>query len=236
VSAKANGQGNAHTFRAKLVRIGSFYGVEVPAAVSKAIGRRGWVPVVGRVNGVARLSTTMMPKGGGRHILLVASDARAKAGAKLGAMLAIELRVEDPSRKQRLPDDFASALREEGALDGFHALNPAKRRELLRWVTAAVHPTTREDRIARAVREAVAQRQRDEPRSRGEVLIPEDLAEALREEGVLPDWETMPPGRRAQMVRWIEDAAQEATRLKRIGRAVQEALAQHEKRVDRGMC
>jgi uncharacterized protein YdeI (YjbR/CyaY-like superfamily) len=225
-----------HTFRAKLVRIGGFYGVEVPAAVSKAIGRRGWVPVVGRVNGVAPLSTTMMPKGGGRHILLVAGEARAKAGAKLGATLAIELRVDEPSRKQRLPDDLAAALREEDALDGFHALNPAKRRVLLRSVTAAVQQTTRDKRIARAVREAVVQGQRDNPRNGGEVLIPEDLAEALREEGVLADWETMPPGRRAQMVRWIDDAAQEATRLKRIGRAVQEALAQHEKRIDRGMC
>jgi hypothetical protein len=71
---------------------------------------------------------------------------------------------------------------------------------------------------------------------RREVAVPEDLAEALREESVLEDWESLPPGKREHILRWIEQAVHEDTRAKRVVRAVEEALAKHEKRIDRGMC
>jgi phage baseplate assembly protein W len=45
----------------------------------------------------------------------------------------------------------------------------------------------------------------------------------------------MPPGKREHIVRWIDKAAQETTRQKRVARAVEEALARHEKRIDREM-
>ncbi|HEY4015260.1 MAG TPA: YdeI/OmpD-associated family protein [Polyangiaceae bacterium] len=64
--------------------------------------------------------------------------------------------------------------------------------------------------------------------------IPPDLAEALRRERVLPAWESLPPGKRAYVLKGIDQAAHEATRAKRIDRAVEESLARDEKRVDRG--
>ena len=66
-----------------------------------------------------------------------------------------------------------------------------------------------------------------------EVLVPEDLEAALREEGVLGAWEALPPGKREHILRWIDEAVHEATRAKRIGRAVAEALARYEKIVDK---
>jgi hypothetical protein len=66
-----------------------------------------------------------------------------------------------------------------------------------------------------------------------EVPIPPDLRAALREEGMLPTWESMPPGLRAYLVKDIEKAVQDATRAKRVVSAVEQALARHEKRVDR---
>jgi uncharacterized protein YdeI (YjbR/CyaY-like superfamily) len=66
-----------------------------------------------------------------------------------------------------------------------------------------------------------------------DVPIPPDLREALQEEGVLAAWEGMPPGKREHILRWIEQAAHESTREKRVTRAVTEALAAHEKRLDR---
>jgi hypothetical protein len=70
--------------------------------------------------------------------------------------------------------------------------------------------------------------------SRVALPIPPDLASALREARVLPAWESLAPGKRSYLLKSIEEAAQQATRTKRIGRAVEEALARHEKNVDRG--
>ena len=64
--------------------------------------------------------------------------------------------------------------------------------------------------------------------------IPPDLEKALRDERVLAAWESLAPGKRAYLLKSIDEAAQKATRAKRIGRAVEEALAKHEKSEDRG--
>jgi hypothetical protein len=75
---------------------------------------------------------------------------------------------------------------------------------------------------------------RVEERTR-EVVIPEDLEAALRDEGVLAAWESLPPGKREHILKWIDEAIHEPTREKRVARAVQEALARHERNVDRGL-
>lgn len=64
-------------------------------------------------------------------------------------------------------------------------------------------------------------------------VTPEDLAESLREEGVFEAFETMAPGRRNHIIRWVEQAVHETTRAKRLARCVELALALHERRVDR---
>jgi hypothetical protein len=71
------------------------------------------------------------------------------------------------------------------------------------------------------------------PVARAELPIPPDLAEALRAERALPGWESLPPGKRAYVLKWIEQAVHEGTRAKRVEHAVEEALARHEKLVDR---
>jgi hypothetical protein len=67
-----------------------------------------------------------------------------------------------------------------------------------------------------------------------EVALPDDLAQALRDEGVLAAWESMPPGKREHILRWVDAAVHEPTREKRIARAVEEALVRREKQIDRG--
>ncbi|HTQ44404.1 MAG TPA: DUF1801 domain-containing protein [Polyangiaceae bacterium] len=65
------------------------------------------------------------------------------------------------------------------------------------------------------------------------IPIPPDLTTALREEDVLADWESLPPGKRLYLLKWIGQAVHEATRAKRVARAVEEAHQRREKRVDR---
>jgi hypothetical protein len=89
--------------------------------------------------------------------------------------------------------------------------------------------------LKRLIREAVALNLEGKKKQVGprEIPIPPDLAMALREEGVLEDWESMPPGMRAYTVKWIGQAVHETTRAKRVTEAVEEAHRRREKRVDR---
>jgi hypothetical protein len=148
-----------HSFTATIVRVGILYSVEVPDAVSRAIGVRGQVPVQARANGGAPFHATLVPRGGGRHRLFVNHEAR--GGARVGSRIAIELRVETRTREVVIPDDLESALRDEGVLPAWESLPPGKREHILRWIDEAVHETTREKRIGRAVQEALARHERN---------------------------------------------------------------------------
>jgi len=106
------------------------------------------------------------------------------------------------------------------------------------WRAIDVHEGDRIDEAALKglVKEAVALNldgKKKEPSRPRKIPIPPDLAMALREEDVLVDWESMPPGRRLYLLKWIGQAVQETTRAKRVVRAVQEAQQRREKRVDR---
>ena len=59
--------------------------------------------------------------------------------------------------------------------------------------------------------------------------IPPDVAKVLRAEGVLKDFEALPPGKKSFILRKIEEAARPETRKKRIDEAVTEAHARREK-------
>ncbi|MGH7284241.1 MAG: YdeI/OmpD-associated family protein [Polyangiaceae bacterium] len=65
------------------------------------------------------------------------------------------------------------------------------------------------------------------------VAIPPDLAAALEEAGARSGWELLPPGKREHIISYIDMAAHEATREKRIAQAVQMAEERREKSVDR---
>ena len=151
-------------FEAKVVRKDFFFGIDVPAAVSAAIDRKGFVPILGSVNG-APVRSSLSPSRGGRHHLLLNREVRTAAKVEPGDRVKVVLRVD-------------------------------------------LEPPVYE--------------------------IAEDLADALREEGVLADFEALPRGRRNQYIGWMEDAAHEDTRAKRIGRLVEIGHAERERRVDRG--
>jgi len=55
--------------------------------------------------------------------------------------------------------------------------------------------------------------------------MPDDLAHALSvDKEVLSLWQSLTPIGRNEFICWVEDAKQEKTRVKRIGRAVEELL------------
>jgi hypothetical protein len=66
--------------------------------------------------------------------------------------------------------------------------------------------------------------------SQREVVIPPDLAAALDEAQARAAWESLPPGKREHILAWIDEAAREPTRVKRIALAVEKAEERREKR------
>jgi hypothetical protein len=149
-----------HVFEARLEHFGSLYGVSVPAAISRALGVRGRVPVVARAAGGAPFRATLLPAGGGRHRLFLNGETRRAAHLTLGGRVALEVRVDAGPREVPIPPDLAEALRDQGVLDAWESLPPGKREHILKWIEEAVHEPTREKRVARAVQEALARHEK----------------------------------------------------------------------------
>jgi hypothetical protein len=146
-----------YEFSARLEQIeggGPFY-VSIPAAVSKAIGRRGIVPIVATVNRVAEVRASMIPCGGGRHRLRLNAATRDGAGARLGSRVAVALRVDENPVADPAPDDVVQALREAGALAAFERFPVGKQNHIVQWIERSAREPTRVKRIAMTVEVAL---------------------------------------------------------------------------------
>jgi Domain of unknown function (DUF1905)/Bacteriocin-protection, YdeI or OmpD-Associated len=165
-SKRAVPEARAFAFSPRLEQIpgGGPYYVTIPARVSKAIGRRGIVPVVATVNGVAEVHASMIPSGGGRHRLRLNAATRDAADARLGGRLSVRLWVDENPVAEPVPADLARALREVDAFDAFRRMPVGRQNHILRWLEAAVRDATREKRIAQIVEGALAWR--EDPRDR----------------------------------------------------------------------
>jgi len=151
--------GQKHAFTSKLVRFTVLYCVDVPAAVSRAIGR-GRAPVVVRIAKGAPFRATLQPSGDGRHRLFLNGEVRETAGVKVGERIPLEVRMDREPREVPIPPDLTAALEDEGMLGAWTSMPPGMREHLLKWIEKAVHEATREKRIARAVEEALARHEK----------------------------------------------------------------------------
>ena len=91
-----------HRFKATLERLdirGAWTFISVPFSVEEKFGTRSRVAVKGSVNGV-EFRSSLMPQGGGTHILVVNKQLRDKAGVEVGIRRASSLRS-IPSRAWR---------------------------------------------------------------------------------------------------------------------------------------
>jgi hypothetical protein len=149
-----------YAFDTKLMRVERDYFVQVPARVSKAIGVRGRVPAIVRVGGASEFRGTLMPRGGGRHFVLVNAETRRAAAIEPGDRVRVVVQPDFAPREVPIPPDLRLALREEDVLADWEALPPGKREHILKWIEQAVHDDTRAKRVARAVEEALARREK----------------------------------------------------------------------------
>ncbi len=181
MAAKKPPRSTDFRFSATIVRAGIMYCVDVPAAVSRAIGVRGYVAVVGTVDGVA-LRGSLSPKGGGRHRVTLNGQVRRAAGAALGDRVEVRMRVDRDPPEWPTPEDLADALRDEGALEAFMAITRGRRNHIIAYLEKAVHETTRAKRVARIVEIALAEREKrmDRASEAGEAGVDDDLESIAR--------------------------------------------------------
>jgi hypothetical protein len=151
-----------HTFTARVRAVSMgvpFYVVDVPAAVSDALGP-GRVHVVGKVDD-ASLQTSLMPVAGGGHQLFLNRRVREAAGVGPGDRVKVVLAPAVAPREEAMPDDLVLALRDADVLEPFQRIARSTRNEVIRWIEDAKTEPTREKRIQRAVERGLAAREKE---------------------------------------------------------------------------
>lgn len=138
-------------FTARIHKVGINPCVDVPARISKAYGRRGYVPVNVTLGGEI-FRATLVPVGGGSHRLCLHHLMRKAAGRETGDMITIRLALDTASRVLKPPADLVKALRAAGQMKTFVGNTPSRRKELVRWVQGTKNPKTRARRVAQVVR------------------------------------------------------------------------------------
>jgi hypothetical protein len=127
-------------------------GIEVPADVLAALGPGKRPKVQVTINGYTYPSAvgTM----GGRSLIPVSADVRAKAGAAAGDTVTVDIVADTQPRHVEVPGDFSAALdREPTARRAFEQLSYSGQRRHVLAIEQAKTPETRQRRIDKAITE-----------------------------------------------------------------------------------
>lgn len=134
--------------------------VPVPAEITEALGTKGPVLVMARVNDSEPFQVSLFPVGGGKHYLRIKAKVRRETNTRTGDRVRVRFTVLDRAAVE-IPEDLSSALAAEGMTAAFEALPPGRRSFIVRKIDEAVKPETRKKRIREAV--AAAHRRTESP-------------------------------------------------------------------------
>ncbi|MET3516029.1 hypothetical protein ABIC63_003815 [Pseudacidovorax sp. 1753] len=137
--------------------------VAVPAEITEALGTKGPVLVMARVNDSEPFQVSLFPVGGGRHYIRIKARIRKQTSTRTGDCIRLRITVLDRSRAE-IPDDLRTALAAEGAQAAFDALPPGKRNFIVRRIDEAAKAETRARRVQEGV--LAAHERSDKERSR----------------------------------------------------------------------
>jgi Domain of unknown function (DUF1905)/Bacteriocin-protection, YdeI or OmpD-Associated len=125
-------------------------GLEVPAEVVASLGGTKRPPVRVTINGTAYRSTVAVL--GGRFMVGVSNDVRARAGVAAGDEVEVEMELDTAPRVVEVPPELARALaRDASARRAFEALSYSRQRLLVDPVANAKTAETRDRNVARAL-------------------------------------------------------------------------------------
>jgi hypothetical protein len=130
-------------------------GLEVPADVLAALGPGKRPRVRVTINGHTYPST--VGSVGGRSLIPVSAEVRAKAGVAAGDEVEVDIVADTQPRQAEVPEDLAAALdREPAARRAFEQLSYSGQRRHILAVEQAKTQQTRQRRIDKAVTELSA--------------------------------------------------------------------------------
>jgi len=138
-------------FTAKIEIAGINPYVAVPTDVSRALAKRGHVPVKGSVNGFP-IRATLVPTGGGRHRLYINGEMRKGAGVGVGDEIMVTLKPDSWPRVTPIPEAFRKALEaNKKAKQAFEKLPPSHRKEYLDYLNWLKTPGSLERNIKKVI-------------------------------------------------------------------------------------
>ncbi|HEV2206866.1 MAG TPA: YdeI/OmpD-associated family protein [Candidatus Acidoferrales bacterium] len=157
---------SCYRFQAIIYRIWMMRHVNVPNEIARRLQKQllaqrsaaqsskpdaKYIPVLAVVNG-ARARTTLVPAGAGRFRMQINTALRKAAGADVGELVGVELRLDLESRELPVPSDLRVGLRQHPkAWKAFEALAPGHRRHFIAWFDSAKSEAARGRRLARAI-------------------------------------------------------------------------------------
>jgi hypothetical protein len=154
--------GKQLSFQAKLENWAEgmdYCAVPVPASVTQALGTKGPVLVMARVNDSEPFKVSLFPTGGGQHYIRIKAKVRKETKTKTGDRVRVRFTVLDRA-DVTIPTDLIKALRAEGVADDFKSLPPGKQNFIIRRIDDATKPETRAKRIQDAVEAAHRRREK----------------------------------------------------------------------------
>jgi hypothetical protein len=118
-------------FTATIYQRGASARIDVPEEVTKAFGDSGYVSVRGTMSG-AGIRGTLIPVPGGRQVLNVNREMRARSGADVGDMVVFTLDRGESTRVPPMSRELATAIEADPvAKVTWETAPPAKRKDVL---------------------------------------------------------------------------------------------------------
>jgi uncharacterized protein (DUF111 family) len=133
--------------------------VPVPAEITQALGTRGPVLVMARVNDSEPFQVSLVPVGAGQHYMRIKATVRQETNTGTGDRIRVQMTVLDRADVD-IPGDLVRALQADNVLEAFKSLPPGKQSFIVRRIDSAAKPETREKRVQEAVSAAHEKRER----------------------------------------------------------------------------
>jgi hypothetical protein len=139
-------------FSAKIYKMGVIRFVDVPADVSRVIGKGAThAPICGEVQGLP-VRSTLVSRGRGCYRLAIHGDIRKRLKVDAGAVVEIAIERDEQSREPVLPPVLVLALRNAPKAQAlFRMMTTALRRQVVRYLTSVKQESTLERRVTRFV-------------------------------------------------------------------------------------
>ena len=138
------------SFDTTLSAFGNNTGIVVPPGVIEALGAGKRPPVDVLLNSYEYRTTVGSMKG--QSMISVSAAIRASTGLVAGDPVTVTLTINDTARDVTIPDDFASALRDNAGTETFFAgLSNSLQRYHVDQITSAKTEDTRQRRIDKAI-------------------------------------------------------------------------------------